>query len=67
VIRSRGERIRLEHATARLHASLGAPDTALTMSGPIGHEAAQAIVTNAIEIAMLIARHDAFEIAERGT
>lgn len=63
--RASGERVRLRHSVERLRAQAGGIDKALKLNGPIGHEAAQAVVTSALEIAMLIARHDAFARCER--
>ena len=62
--RSEGERERLQHALTRARATLNSLETALTLPGPIGHETAQALVTSALELAMLIARHDAFSQVE---
>lgn len=64
--RSKGERVRLDHALARMRAALDAIDSAgvLLVDLPIGQETSQAIATTALEIATIIARHDAYMIAE---
>ena len=63
--RSQGERVRLGHSIARHRAQLDGIDTALKLPGPIGAEIAQAIVQGALELAMQITRHDAFDLAEQ--
>jgi hypothetical protein len=63
--RSQGERTRLEHSLKRARAQLDCIETALRLPGPIGADVAQAIVLGALEIAMQVARHDAFELAEQ--
>lgn len=63
--RAQGERTRLEHSTNRHVAQIEAIRIALKLPGPIGAEIAQAIVLGALEIAMQIARHDAFELKDQ--
>lgn len=59
-----GEKVRLTHALERLRAHLDALSVALSLDGPIGSEAARGVTHTAIEVAMQIARHDAFALAE---
>lgn len=61
--RDQGEWIRLRHATDRLRAHLDGLDTALRLGGPIGTEVAQGIAQTAVEMAMQIAKHDAYAMA----
>ena len=62
--RKEGERTRLEHSLPRLRAHIDAIELALKLPGPIGVDVAQGLVQGALEIAIQIAKHDAFELAE---
>jgi hypothetical protein len=63
--RVEGERTRLEHSLNRHVAQIEAIRIALRLPGPIGAEMAQAIVQGSLEIAMQIARHDAFDLVDQ--
>ena len=65
--RADGERIRARHALARLRACLEATEIALRDDrSPVGYGAAQAVTETAVELAMTLARLDAYARAERG-
>lgn len=55
----------MRHALARLRVHIDGIETALKLPLPIGIETAQGIVNAALEIAMQIAKYDAFDQAER--
>lgn len=63
--RQDGERTRLAHSIPRLRAILDGLEVAMRGTYPIGTDVAQAVVEGALNVAMTIARHDAFEIAGR--
>lgn len=63
--RKEGERIRLWRALDRMWEQLKSLEYALTMTHPIGTEVAQAITQTATELAMQIAKYDAFDLAEQ--
>ncbi len=63
--RREGERVRVRHAIERMRAHLGGLEVALRLPTPIGTEAAEGITRTALEIAMNIAKHDAYDQAER--
>lgn len=62
--RSEGERIRLEHSTKRMRDALDSIELNIRLGGPAS-EAASTLVQTAIEVAMQIAKLDAYDIAER--
>lgn len=64
-LRSDGERIRARHTIARLRGCLDGVELALADARtPVGHEAGQALTQTAIELAVLLARIDAYQRAE---
>lgn len=63
--RKEGERVRLWHAIERLRTTLESLEQALTTTHPIGNDVAQAVTMTAQEIAMQIAKYDAFDLAEQ--
>ena len=65
--RRSGELVRLEHTLARIRAHCDGIEIAMRLGGPIGADAAQGIAHTGVEAAMLIAKHDAYELAERGS
>lgn len=62
--RAEGERERLLHSIARMRSTLIGLEKALTMNGPVGLEAAQAVVMSATEIALQVAKLDAYDLVE---
>lgn len=60
---NREERTRIKHTVSRLRAMLDSLEIALTMPGPIG-EAGNAIAQTGTEIAVEVARADAYERVE---
>lgn len=62
--RSDGERERLQHSIGRLRDTLDGLERGMLLGGPVGQEAAQAVMQTAMEIATQIARLDAFELVE---
>lgn len=60
-----GERVRLEQAIGRMRANLGGLEIALRLGGHIGTEVAQGVMNGAVDIAMTIAKHDAYDQVER--
>ena len=63
--RSQGERVRLEHSLQRLRAQIDAIEVALRLPGPVGLDIAQGLMEGAGEIAMQIAKHDAYDLFEK--
>jgi hypothetical protein len=63
VKRSDGEKVRLAHVLDRMRAML--ESFYVPKTGPIGQDVAQAIQLTANEFASIIAKHDAYELAER--
>jgi hypothetical protein len=64
--RSEGERIRARHVIERLRACLQGIDLALDdESTPVGNEAGQAITQTATELAVLLAKLDAYQRTEQ--
>lgn len=64
-LRSEGERIRARHTIARLLGCIRGVELALDdVRTPVGHEAGQAVTQTAIELAVLLARIDAYQRAE---
>lgn len=64
-LRRSGERTRLAHALQRLRAQIGSVEIAMRGDYPIGTDVAQGLVEGALDVAMTIARHDAFELVGR--
>lgn len=63
---SEGERIRAKHVLDRLRACIKGVEIALQdESTPVGNEAGQAVTQNAIELAVLLAKLDAYQRAEQ--
>lgn len=62
--RSEQERVRIRHTVDVMRPMLDGIEKALALPGPIGTDAAQAIVTAALAVAMGIAKSDAFDLAE---
>ena len=63
--RSDGERVRAEHVIKRLRGCLDGVEIALRdMNTPVGHEAGQAVTGAAVELAVLLAKLDAYQRAE---
>jgi hypothetical protein len=65
VKRSAGERVRLDHSLARLSAHISSIKIGLKAGGPVGPDIAGGLVQTALEVAMQIAKFDAFELIER--
>lgn len=67
ISRSVGERVRFKHALSRLHANVDSLNVALKLAhvGSIGQDCVQALQTTTSEIAAIVARHDAYALAER--
>jgi hypothetical protein len=63
--RSEGERVRLEHSLTRLSAHISSIKIGLKAGGPIGPDIAGGLVQTALEVAMQIAKFDAYELIER--
>ncbi len=61
--RADGERVRLVHSIARMRATLDGLELAIGMGGPVGLEAAQAVILTATEIALQVAKLDAYDLA----
>lgn len=62
--RSEGEKVRMRHAIERMRASLNSLESAMKQPVPFGAAAAEAITGTALEIAMQVAKHDAFLLVE---
>lgn len=62
--RSEEEATRILHELDRLEKTVVALRKAVVLDGPIGTEAAQAISQSALSVAMMVARHDAFDRLE---
>lgn len=62
--RSEGEHIRMRHSIERMKATMVNLEKAVSFNGPIGNDVSQAVLTTACEIAMQIAKHDAYLLAE---
>lgn len=62
--RTDGERTRLVHSVQRLRSILIGIETALKVGGPVGLEASEACVHSALEIALQLAKLDAYDLAE---
>jgi hypothetical protein len=62
--RSEGERFRATHAIGRLQSNLKALERSLREGGAIGYDAGNAITQTAIELAVILARLDAYTRAE---
>ena len=62
--RAEAERVRIRHAVDRFYGTLSSIKVALSLPGPIGAEASNGLMMNATELAMQIAKHDAFLLAE---
>ena len=64
--RSEGERERATHVLTRLRGILGGIELALRDEGtPVGNEAGQAVTQTAVELAVLLAKLDAYQRAEQ--
>lgn len=63
--RKEGEILRLRHAILRARASLEGLEIAISLGGPIGYDVGESVVSSATAIFGCIAKHDAFELAER--
>lgn len=63
--RSEGERVRMRQAISNMRAHLQGLEVALGLDGPIGQEASQGIVMAAFQLSTLIAKHDAYDLAEQ--
>lgn len=64
--RSVGERIRLKHSIARLRTTIDSVEKSLTLPGCVGLEASGALLSVTAEVAMQIAKLDAYELVEEG-
>lgn len=62
--RSDGEQVRLEHSIKRMRNAVDSLELNVRLSGPAS-ETAAALVQTALEVAMQVAKLDAFELAER--
>lgn len=58
--RSEGEKVRLRHALSRMRAHVDALMKSLEMPVPIGNETVEAMSRTVFEIAMQVAKHDAY-------
>jgi hypothetical protein len=65
ILRREGEAVRLRHTLARLRAHCDSIEIAMRLGGSIGGDTAQGIAQTGVEAAMLIAKHDAYELAAR--
>lgn len=65
--RSDGEKVRMRHAIERMRATLNSLEAAMTQNVPFGAQTAEAVTGTALEIAMQVAKHDAFLLVEDTT
>ena len=64
---SEGEVIRARHVVARLQATLSSIEIVLNQADkiPVGHDAGNAVAQTALELAVLLAKIDAYQRAEQ--